>query len=405
MKIEELKVGDKFKSEANLLQELNLYSTKKAIRDKNKEYVRTYITYETTGVKVGRCEEIVITATNNKEVKPKEDKRKQGNNTGHYKYHEEFRETMLWLMRDWEIGTINHDYMKNIMVKTGLVSDKFFKLKFTEESDIEEYQTRNSRIKYGIVEKSLERMEEEGLIDYRKCLRIIDYEDEERDTFKDEYEKYKVVEKEVIKDMGYNGFFDLDLHNRLNPDKKIMDEFNELVLERMKKLFGWKKIICSHIRLVKNIDVKGSDMRKQLNDKVCAAYKEHVEKKNKDFLNELYESICASPLNLGREDKLMERYEAPHKDILSDAMEDDRLEELQEIARKEEKMKAYESFKQEDVKPMENSYYEFDPELYAEAKRTEQKKEQRMTVFGEMMSANRNDSNDNEDDDVVFEFE
>ena len=92
-RVEDLKIGEKFSSEASLLKELGLYSTRKAIRDSNKEYIRNYITYEFTGIKNGRCEEIVITNTNNKEVKPKEDRRKYngrnsnciGNNKGQRK--------------------------------------------------------------------------------------------------------------------------------------------------------------------------------------------------------------------------------------------------------------------------------------------------------------------------------
>ena len=55
---------------------LNNITNRKAIRDSNKEYIRNYITYEFTGAKAGRCEEIMITNTNNKEVEPKEDRRK-----------------------------------------------------------------------------------------------------------------------------------------------------------------------------------------------------------------------------------------------------------------------------------------------------------------------------------------
>ena len=38
-KIEDLAIGEKFNSEASLLKEVGLYSTSKAIRDKNKEYI------------------------------------------------------------------------------------------------------------------------------------------------------------------------------------------------------------------------------------------------------------------------------------------------------------------------------------------------------------------------------
>ena len=103
-KIEDLTIGEKFSSEASLLKEVGLYSTKKTIRDKNKEYIRAYITYEFTGIKVGRCEEIIITDTNNREVEPKIDNRghnpnSHGNNKGKTKYGDVVIPTIIYLLK------------------------------------------------------------------------------------------------------------------------------------------------------------------------------------------------------------------------------------------------------------------------------------------------------------------
>ena len=371
-----LEIGMKFASEGKMLKYVDLDSTNTKQKKKNLEWLKQFVTYEKTGKmsKGNVTNEIIITEVSN--IPEKEDGRgksegSRGNNTGHYKYYNEFRETMLWIMRDWEIGKPYYKFMKNLMTESGAVSEKIFKVEFIKESDIKQLQYRKSRVKNAIVRDGLERMAKEKLIDYKESLFIIDSEGEERDIYDFEKDKYKEVSKEVLEQMGYEGFDELEREDILNPKKYILHNFNNKVRDRMYKIYGWIGIKCNRIEIVKNTELVGSDMRKQLNDKVLATYKQYLDKKNDEYLEGIYEELCASPFNAGREDDLIGRYGEKYEDILSDFIENDKLVEQDEVIRKKDKRRVIaERIKKEDEKAKFDKEVEVAIATTREAKRS-----------------------------------
>ena len=291
-KIEDLTTGEKFSSEANLLKELGLYSTKKTIRDKNKEYIRNYITYEFTGVKVRRNEEIIITDTNNKEVEPKIDNRghnpnSHGNNKGKTKYGDVVIPTIIYLLKqspDNEIIT----YSTRLLEMIGAISPEYDKIVFNDNYINNRRYSFKQDIKKSFIDSPCNSAANNGYIEYNSEYIMYQYDDFGKWYKATEHEVniFNEYRKETLKEMDCNNFTDLNKKSFNN--QYIKATYNRLLKDKIYNdpLLGWIDYRWyTRIKLI-DYEVTGEDKRKQVNDKALIFFDNRIQRmieSNEDY--------------------------------------------------------------------------------------------------------------------------
>ena len=316
-RIEDLTIGEKFNSEASLLKEVGMYSTKKTIRDKNKEYIRAYITYEFTGVKIGKCEEIIIADINNKEVSPIVDNRKNngGSNKGKTKYGDVVIPTIIYLLKqspDNEIIT----YSTRLLEMIGAISPEYDKIVFNDSYINNRRYSFKQDIKKSFIDSPCNSAANSNYIEYDSEYIMYQYYDFSKWYKATEYEVniFNDYRKEVLKEMDCNNFTDLNKKSFNNQYMKAT--YNRLLKDKIYNdpLLGW--IDYRWYTRIKLIDygVTGEDKRKQVNDRSLIFFENRIQrmiKSNEDYRKgintnkRLYNIDIEKQIGIGIENKLL----------------------------------------------------------------------------------------------------
>ena len=316
-RIEDLTIGEKFNSEAILLKEVGLYSSKKTIRDKNKEYIRAYITYDFTGVKVGRCEEIIITDINNKEVSPIVDNRKNngGSNKGKTKYGDVVIPTIIYLLKqspDNEIIT----YSTRLLEMIGAISPEYDKIVFNDNYINNRRYSFKQDIKKSFIDSPCNSAANSNYIEYNNEYIMYQYDDFGKwyNATEQEVNIFNEYRKETLKEMDCNNFTDLNKKSFKN--QYIKSTYNRLLKDKIYNdpLLGWIDYRWyTRIKLI-NYEVTGEDNRKQVNNRALTFFENRIKgmiKSNDDYRKginnnkRLYNIDIEKHVGIGIENKLL----------------------------------------------------------------------------------------------------
>ena len=316
-KIEDLAIGEKFNSEASLLKEVGLYSTSKAIRDKNKEYIRNYITYEFTGVKVRRSEEIIITDISNDNILPIEDNRKNngGHNKGKTKYGDIVIPTVIYLLKQSPNNEII-TYSTRLLELIGAISHEYDKIIFENDYINNRRYSFKQDLKKSFIESPCKSAANSNYIEYDNEYIIYQYEDFGKwyNATEREVKIFNEYRKETLKELECDSF--TDLNKKAFKNQYIKATYNRLLKDKIYNdpLLGWIDYKWyTRIKLI-DYEANGEDMRKEINNKVLEYFNNKIHgmiKSNVDYRkgintnNKWYDIEKEKQVGIGIENKLL----------------------------------------------------------------------------------------------------